>query len=229
MTEFIREDGKTSFKGEEMSPRLLKPPVYIEDIKLKDKAVRCDLVLTVLGCHSISRHDIEQRFDTLDDQWKLSTAATFYWYKNLEHTYGSFDIVKALLLSFLTCSEKINDGTKYLKPTSRSDHNQALHALAQWQCVYYYAATLNLVAGEPFPTTSPALLYSGETAMYYVSVSRQQSCQKQNWVDNFLAADSPQRKLFKELLYLTTKCDEDGCQIRGQTGKHTWTVVKHSH
>ena len=70
--------------------------------------MRRDLVLTVLGCHSISRRDTEPRFNTLDEQWKLPIAATFYWYKNLLHSYvnpyASLDIVKALFLSFLTCS-----------------------------------------------------------------------------------------------------------------------------
>ena len=58
--------------------------------------------------------------------------------------------------------------------------------------------------------------------MYYASVSHQQSFQRQNWIDNFLATDSRQRELVKEFLYLTTGCDEDGWQI----GKHARTVVK---
>ena len=185
-----------------MCPRHLKPPVHIRQIKSMWKVERCDLVLTVLGCHSITRCDIKQRFNCLDEQWKLPVAATFYWYKNLKHTYASLDIVKALLLSFLTCSEQIEDNTKLPEPSSISDHNQTLHAFAQWQCVYYDATTLNLLAGEPFPTTSPALLYSGEAAMYYASVSHQQSFQRRNWIDNFLATDSRQRELFKEFLYL---------------------------
>ena len=225
VAEIIREDGKTSFRREEMCPRHLKPPVHIRQIKSMWKVERCDLVLTVLGCHSIRRCDIKQRFNCLEDQWKLPVAATFYWYKNLEHTYASLDIVKALLLSFLTCSEQIEDNTKLPEPTSRSNHNQALHAFAQWQCVYYNATILNLLAGEPFLTTSPALLYSGEAAMYYASVSHQQSFQRRNWIDNFLTTDSCQRELFKEFLYLTTGCDEDGWPI----GKHAWSVTKSPH
>ena len=73
VTEFIREDGKTSFRGEEMCPL---PPVHVKDIELMEKAERCDLVLTVLGCHSISRRNIKLRFNPLDAQWKLPTAAT---------------------------------------------------------------------------------------------------------------------------------------------------------
>ena len=101
VTEFIREDGKSSLRGEEMHPRILQTLVLVEHIELMKKAVRCDLVLTVLGCHSISKRDIEQRFNPLDEQWKLPIAATFYWYKNLLHSYvkpyASLDIFKSFV------------------------------------------------------------------------------------------------------------------------------------
>ena len=214
VTEFIREDGKTSFRREAICPLNLKKPVHIEDIKSMTKVMRCNLVLTVLGCHvmahDITPNDIEEIFNRLDEQWKLPIAATFYWYKN-EHSSSSatlaIAIVKALLLSFLTCSEKI---TNKPKPTSRSVQYQVIHAFAQWQCVYYDTVSLNSLAGKPFEITSPAFLFSGEVATHFVSIALKDPSLK-----SVLRRDSDERKLFNTLLYLAT-----GCDLEGRKGKH---------
>ncbi len=131
------------------------------------------------------------------------------------------ELVKSLLLSFLVCSSCGKLKTEKL-PQVTSHHLTALHAFAQWQCVYHDAMSLNYLSREPFPTTSPACLYTGEVAMYYALISME----KEKWLDDiFIAKDSVEWRLFNKFLYLVTGQDEEG-----RKGKHgisnDWTRVR---
>lgn len=103
-----------------------------------------------------------------------------------------------------------------ITPKTRSSHLIALHSFAQWQCVYFDCKALNYVAREPFPTTSPASLYSGEVAMHYSSIS----CEGVR-LDGFLKDGSVEKNLYSRFLYLVTGYSEEG-----RIGKHVVSTKK---
>ena len=125
----------------------------------------------------------------------------------------------SLLLSFLTCSDDLPRKNFPLKPVTldtKESHLKALHAFAKWQCVYHDAMSLNHLARGPFPTTSPARLYSGQVVMHYAAV-----CNQENWLDSVFALQhtsggiSAQHnpaawQLFNRLLLVVTGHDENG-------------------
>ena len=165
--EVIRKDHVPKLTIETVSPILLTPPVTVENIESCDKK---NLVLEIL------KYPMErmQLFDQLEDQWKLPVAATFYWYQQSSIPRDQReDLLKSLLLSFLTCSGIMSADLPQLPAVTsemKQRHLTALHAFSQWQCVYFDARALNYLAREPFPTTNPASLYAGEVAMHYATV-----------------------------------------------------------
>ena len=228
INEIRRENGKAKLFEDATSVKKLKPPVSIkEDFFLnqskENKEIQSDLVLAILKCHKLSHEDIQSEFFQLDDDIKLPIAATIYWYRSLDDPPLYRDLVKCLLLSFLTCQGNLR------KPLSVdiAPNPQALHALAQWQCVYYDAMCLNYLAREPFPTTSPAQLYSGNVVMYYAFFSR-----AHGWLDRTsVCEDSEIWRLFNQLLYLVTGLDEKGrcgqhaIPIKSTDEDSSWTKV----
>ena len=208
ITEIIRKDSYPELIDDPIPPKQL---VSIHKIETMENEKRQDLVLEILKCHVTSEDDIEQKFCALSEELKLPIAATFYWYQKLtcpasmaKRSY----LVKSLLLGFLACSDEIQTSIQPLEPVTpatKSAHLTALHAFAEWQCVYSDAMALNRLAREPFLTTSPARLYSGEVTMYYAFISEQ----KENWLADFISKDSKEWELFNNLLYLVTGCDEN--------------------
>ena len=209
-TEVIRKDSRPDLIETVIFPRKTTPPVSIAEIETMENEKRQDLVLTVLKCQK------DAKFLTLSEELKLPIAATFYWYQKLtcpasmaKRSY----LVKSLLLGFLACSDEIQTSIQPLEPVTpatKSAHLTALHAFAEWQCVYSDAMALNRLAREPFLTTSPARLYSGEVTMYYAFVSER----KENWLDDFIFKYSEEWALFNKLLYLVTGRDEEGIKRR---------------
>ena len=238
--EIIRKDSCPRLSEEVVWPKptnFKEPPepVHIHSIGRMSDEMRSDLILVGLECNRIlTNGDIKLIFSELSDQWKLPLAATFFWYRQLKEPnpdlVKTLDLVKALLLCFFTCSEVIEDKSiaePNLTGQQRAIRHQSLHAFAQWQCVYFDAVALNYLTQEPFHTTSPARLYSGKVAMFYALAS----LSGPHWVNRFIARDSEQRRLFKELLYLVTGCDEDGEQkgahaLKPKKKKDPWTEVK---
>ena len=176
------------------------------------------IVLTVLNCHKISAGDIQRIFKPLEDK---PIAATFHWYlhENTPHDQRE-NLLKCLLLSFLTCSGVISNDMPSLPPVNvrtKSRHWTALHSFSQWQCVYFDAMALNYLARESFPTTSPASLYSGKVAMHYATnVSH-----VRDWIACSITKGSRGWGLFNDFLYLITGNDENG-------RSRSWTVVGHA-
>ena len=206
IVEIGRKDSRPMLSDDPVSPKNLNPPVSIQDIERMETRQRFDIVLAVLKCHKISEEDIEEWFITLGEEWKLPIAATFYWYRKIEHARDKEDLVKGLLLCFLACSKVI----EYNSPPAKPWSVHRLHMFAKWQCVYYDAVSLNCLVGEPFETTSPAFLFSGEAATHFVSIAH-----KDPSLESVLRRDSDERKLFNTLLYLAT-----GCDLEGRKGKH---------
>ena len=232
--EGIRQSFLPTFTEQEIFPKFQQPDVIsIGDRCFSDKNERkqSDFVLAVLSCNEMSSQDVQQ-FNALDGKWKLPIAATYYWYRHLttpppqssDASDGSKttnrNLVKSLLLSFLTCSKLMHSGShlrsRPIAPKTRSDHLIALHSFAQWQCVYFDCKALNYVAREPFPTTSPASLYSGEVAMHYASIS----CEGVQ-LDGFLKDGSDEKTLYSSFLYLVTGRSEEE-----RMGKHVVSTKK---
>jgi hypothetical protein len=215
--EIIREDFFPSTKPENgveckfpltiENPRTIDDSIF-GDCYLANNSVLQDLVLTVLKCHSIPRDVIEGTFNRLEDRWKLPIAATFYWYKNINcETIPEENLLKSLLLSFLACSDVIRPRLPLLHSVTRdtkSRHLEALHTFIQWQCVYYDAMALNYVAREPFPTTSPASLYSGHVAMHCATIVPHE----ENWMAKIIPTTSAAWELINKFLYLVAGEDE---------------------
>ena len=192
--ENIRESYVPKLIEESVHPKFLQPALNIDNFPFSDldenkRQLIVESVLVPLGISS------SEDFKQLDAKWKLPIAATSYWYRHLD---VPMPIVMSLLKSFLTCSGIIRRPEPQPDPIARlnSKYQQALHAFAQWQCVYHDAMALNYVACEPFPTTSIASLYSGQVAMCYV-------LGYQN-VDGAIDAASAEGKLYKRLLDLIT-------------------------
>ena len=218
--ERIRNDNSTDITTELVSPLRLIPAAKIGDPIFTERVENklADLVLTVLKCHKIPEDEIDNIFNLMEDQWKLPIAATFYWYKSIPQDQKK-NLLKSLLLSFLTCSEVISNAVPPLPPVderTKGQHLRALHAFAKWQCVYYDARALNYLAREPFPTTSPASLYSGEVAMHYATTVG-------DWIAS-ITKGSRGWSLFNDFLYLITGSDENGRSRR----QRSWTVVCHA-
>jgi hypothetical protein len=213
--EIIREDFLPSTKQEDdvKCRKFRTNPLTIDDsifgdCYLANSSVLQDLVLTVLKCHSIPPDVIEGTFNRLEDRWKLPIAATFYWYKNINcETIPEENLLKSLLLSFLACSDVIRPRLPLLHSVTRdtkSRHLEALHTFIQWQCVYYDAMALNYVAREPFPTTSPASLYSGHVAMHCATIVPHE----ENWMAKIIPTTPAAWELINKFLYLVTGEDE---------------------
>lgn len=214
--EIIRAKSSPEVTDAHVSPSNFNPPVMVRDLTDKNKETLADMVLSVLNCYKLSQGDIVRELNTLDDKWKLPIAATFYWYRACDNPQAQRHLVKSLLVSFLKCSGELKARIPPLEPVTRetkADHLTSLHALAQWQCVYYDAMSLNYLAREPFPATSPACLYSGEVAMYCASLAR-----KNQNVDDAIVHGSEEWKLYNKFLYLITGYDNAG--RRGDHAKH---------
>ena len=180
--------------------------------KLTEESVLPKFQRSIVSPHSYSEVIVEsvlvpgeisasEDFKQLDVKWKLPIAATSYWYHHLD---VPMPIVKSLVLSFLTCSDVIpRPNTVRLRFDSK--YLQALHAFAQWQCVYHDSMALNYVACEPFPTTSIASLYSGGVAMCFALGYRS--------IHGVIDAASAGGKLYKKLLDLVTASDVK-CEVR---------------
>lgn len=213
--EVIRAKSSPEVTDTLVRPNNLDHPVHFKEFSDKGKRALADMVLSVLNCHKISQHDIQQHFNILEDQWKLPVAATFYWYHACDNPPAQRHLVKSLLLSFLVCSgELVTSITTPLEPVTRDtkpDHMISLHVFAQWQCVYHDAMTLNRLVREPFFTTSPAYLFSGRIAMYYASFAR-----KNQSLDSIITHDSKGWELYNRFLYLIT-----GYDVEGRRGGHT--------
>ncbi len=216
VNEVIRARSSPEVGNSYVSPCNFEPPIQFRDFVDNSEEELANVVMKVLKCDMISQDDIEQDFNTLSDKWKLPIAATFYWYHTCDNPPAQRHLVKSLLLSFMTCSKELKaDDLPPLEPVSRetkSDHLMALHAFAQWQCVYYDALSLNYLAREPFPPTSPACLYSGEVVMFYASFARK------NLRMDCVFQDSSERSLFNKFLYLVTGCDDE--ERRGRHAKY---------
>ena len=213
-TECLRRDRTLELVTEVVHPKSLKPPVSVKDSLFLERNtdMLAGLVLCVLKCKKISPDDQRAIFDTLRDQWKLPIAATFYWYRILDNPPSKRRFVKALLLSFLVCSEEIPDRATPLPMVTidtKASHLEALHALAKWQCVYSNALALNDVARQPFRAVSPSCLYSGRVAMHYATVENPARDH------HFVGENSKPWELYNRFLYLVTGIDEEG-----RTGKH---------
>lgn len=218
--ELIRAKSSPEVTEVHVSPSFFDPPRTLEDFADMDKKTRANIVLTVLKCCVISPDDIKQVFNTLSAEWKLPIAATLYWYHACDNPSAQRHLVKSLLLSFLVCSGEMKlkktPSLEQLTRDTKQDYLSALHAFAQWQCVYRDAMALNCLVREPFPTTSPAFLFSGRLAMYYASFAH-----KNQNVDDVVMAHGPASDLwmlYNQFLYLVTGCDGKG--RRGQHAKH---------
>ena len=205
--EYLREKSDTEPMKKSVPALSLKHPVSVKD----DSYLTINhsrLMLEVLQCHQkMPKND----FSTLPEEWKLPIAATLYWYQNLEDPMSHRGLVMALLLSFLTCHGDIprDPAIRSLSVTSvtKSYHLKALHTFAQWKCVYHDAMTLNYLAREPFATTSPAFLYSGEVAMYHAMKFATYGAM---WLDTVIQKRSSKEwKLLNKFLYLVTGYDEE--------------------
>jgi hypothetical protein len=212
--EIIRTKSAPEVINAQVSPCNFDPPLSLKDFAGMDPKAAVETVLNILKCCRLSKEDRELEFDTLEDKWKLPVAATFFWYQTCDHPPVQRHLVKSLLVCFLTCSGDIQNiiipPLDSITRDTKPDVLVALHAFAQWQCVYFDAMALNYVAREPFPTTSPASLYSGEVAMHYAACAR-----KNVRVDSIIAAGSTEWVLFNKFLYLVT-----GSGGGGRVGKH---------
>ena len=205
--ECLRRDRTPELVTEVVHPKSLKPPVSVKDSLFLERNTEmlAGLVLCVLKCKKISPDDQRDIFDTLPEQWKLPIAATFYWYRILDDPPSKRRFVKALLLSFLVCSEEIPDRATPLPMVTidtKASHLEALHALAKWQCVYSNAWALNDVARQPFRAVSLSCLYSGRVAMHYATVENPAR-------DRHIVGEKPW-ELYNQFLYLVTGIDEEG-------------------
>ena len=213
--EVIRKNSCPKLEEISICPKCTEPSISINDLTSIGDEKSSDLVLSILKCHKISEDDIERIFNVLPDEWKLPIAATFYWYRHLDIPLAQRrDLVKSLLLIFLRRFEyPLLPG----QPDTTEDYWTALHAFAQWQCVYYDATVLDCIAREPFPVTSPTFLYSGEAVMYYVTMNDDREKEIRKMVDGSCSKkDSKDRELFGNFLYLVTGEDE----YSGRRGKH---------
>lgn len=193
-------------------------------------ATDADLALLVHRVLSFDRmlsdKDISEEYGSLKSEWKLPIAATFYWYQTCDNPSVQRHLVKSLLLSFLTCSGIVKLEVPPLEKVTREskpDYMNALHTFAQWQCIYHDAMSLNYLAKEPFPTTSPSLLFSGRVAFFYASFA----CKNMS-IDSVLCHGTEEWSLYNKFLYLVTGRDQEGRV--GDHAKHkarkTCTVVR---
>ena len=157
VTETIRQNHNAELVDEQVCPVVPNTRFSIEEEP-------SNFVLSLL----LQTEEISPEFSQLDEHWKLPIAATSFWHQS-SRIPNSF--VVALLLNFLTCSGHLprkNFGHPIIDSlTKKNDYLRALHAFAQWQCVYSDVIALNYVAREPLSVTRPDSLYSGEIAMGY--------------------------------------------------------------
>ena len=202
--EILRVDHSAALTDDRVSPKCWRGPDPIT-CEREDQ-----LQALVLGILTFERKKLKA-FGSIGAEWKLPMAATFYWYARFNKTSEISatlrkELLQSLLLSFLTCSGHISRVVPPLSVTkyTKLAHLTALHAFAQWQCVYFDARALNYLAREPFPSTSPAHLYSGRVAMYYAtSVSHEGY-----WLADIISRGSDEWILFYKLLYLITEQHE---------------------
>ena len=215
VTEVIRKSSCSKLEEVFVSHKSTEPSISISDLTSIDGEKSSNLVLSIL----ISEDAIKHIFNALpDDEWKLPLAATFYWYQHLDIPLAQrSDLLKSLLLIFLRRFPEKEYPLLPRQPDTTEKYWTALHAFAQWQCVYYDATALDCIAREPFPVTSPAFLYSGEVVMYYATMNDDREKEIRKMVDGSGSKkDSKDRELFGNFLYLVTGEDE----YSGRRGKH---------
>lgn len=189
----------------------VKPPTIFEDFFRDKQNVKLkNIVFDVLTCHSLFQEGFSSISPPLDTRWELPVAVTFYWHQKLdENRYSSFQkqqLVKCLLLSFLSCSglRRLEIPRFKITPITKEAHLLALHAFSQWQCVYLDALNLNYLAREPLSYTSPAELYSGEVAMHYALLALVKT-RNERWMEDVVGTGTPEWVLLNNLLYLITR------------------------
>ena len=201
VTEVIRKSSCSELEEIFVCRKSTEPSISINDLTSIDGKKSSNLVLSIL----ISEDSIEHIFNVLPSEWKLPIAATFYWYRHLDAPLAQRrDLVKSLLLIFL---RRFPEKRYSLlgQPDTTEEYWTALHAFAQWQCVYYDATALDCIAREPFPVTSPAFLYSGEAVMYYATMNDDREKEIRKMVDGSGSEkDSKDWKLFGNFLYFIT-------------------------
>ncbi len=167
--EYIRNDHLPYMTKKKVEIPNVPQSLSIQNFKDEDRE---NIVLNTLGCDGSGRK--YELFNELDDKWKLPMATVVYWYRN--SIVGiTEDLLRSLLLCFLHCSE-IRICSNVKEPVDNNFH--ALHAFAEWQCVYYDVMVLNNIARAPFLSTSPACLFSGRVAMFFASSSKSWNCEK---------------------------------------------------
>ena len=122
---------------------------------------RENLLCSILGCD-------ERATETLDKHWKLALAATVYWNRVCQPPPH---LVESLLLCFLVCYHRPREvyNVRRGSPEFRTSEDwiQCLHLLAQWQCCYKDAVSLNQLLMCPFQVICPSQLYNGKLVMYF--------------------------------------------------------------
>ena len=137
------------------------PEFQLSDIPQMDTETRQQILFEILHFDT----PIQLRLQPVPVEWKLPVIATVYWFQNVRKPRIEQHLVEALILCFLTCSREYPRYHRSTKPDL-----DILHALAQWQCVYFNVIALNQLLCEPFQYVSPARLFSGELAQHYTTV-----------------------------------------------------------
>ena len=129
--------------------------------------VREQLFYSMLGCDPMVIAELE-------DSWKLVAASAMFWARS---SHAPVYLVKALVLCFFFCFTCRGDLRRIRRESVVAvDYRKspkwmaALHAFAQWQCVYFDAMTLNQLLMEPLKCISPAFLYDGKIAVHLASI-----------------------------------------------------------
>ena len=161
LTEYVRKEASSSVIQQNLI--LTNSFFVINDVLNMTDSERENFVLDILiRKFCLLSKESEERFAQLEGKWKLPIAATIYWY----HSSGvNKDVLKSILLCFLCCSGVIDPPPCKLNELRKNLSH--LQAFAQWQCVYTDAMLLNYVVKEIFLSTSPALLFSGRSAMFF--------------------------------------------------------------
>lgn len=111
--------------------------------------------------------------DLLNEKWRLAIASVIFW---AHSTNTSLFMLKVLLLTFVHCSSRTELARTYEKTVIQQEFLnspkwlEGLHCFTQWQCSYKDASSLNHVLQQPLQFCSPAYLYNGKLALYFLSL-----------------------------------------------------------
>ena len=111
--------------------------------------------------------------ELLDEKWRLVVASVIFWARGANIPLV---VIKILILTFVLCSRRNDQFLRYQSVEVNQTFLKSslwwegLHSFTQWQSAYKDAGHLSHILQSPLQFYSPAHIFDGKLAMYFLSI-----------------------------------------------------------